>query len=110
MRVVAGIDNAFGAMITACEPDKPADVAGLMSYDTVVRLDGEPVTGVDDLIRRLNAERIGRAVKVDVLRRGQLRTFEVTSDRAGQQVAVIPGARREPESRIRIIGSGSASE
>ena len=43
----------------------------------VVRLDGEPITGVDDLIRRLNAERIGREVKVDVLRRGQLRSFEV---------------------------------
>jgi S1-C subfamily serine protease len=49
-----------------------------MSYDIVVRLDGEPVTGVDDLIRRLNAERIGRAVTVDALRRGQLRTFELT--------------------------------
>lgn len=73
----AEADNAFGAMITACEPGRPADVAGLMSYDVVVRLDGEPVTGVDDLIRRLNAERIGRAVKIDVLRRGQLRTFEV---------------------------------
>jgi S1-C subfamily serine protease len=75
---VAGIDNAFGAMITACEPEGPAAAAGLMSLDIVVRLDGEPVTGVDDLIRRLNAERIGRAVTVDVLRRGQLRSFEVT--------------------------------
>jgi len=73
----AEIDNGFGAMISACEPDGPADVAGLMSLDLVVRLDGEPVTGVDDLIRRLNAERIGRAVKLDVLRRGQLRSFEV---------------------------------
>jgi S1-C subfamily serine protease len=73
----AEIDNAFGAMITANEPDGPADVVGLMSYDVVVRLDGEPITGVDDLIRRLNAERIGRAVKVAVLRRGQLRSFEV---------------------------------
>ena len=73
----AEIDNAFGAMITTCEPDGPADVAGLMSLDIVVRLDGEPVTGVDDLIRRLNAERIGRAVRLDVLRRGQLRSFEV---------------------------------
>jgi S1-C subfamily serine protease len=73
----AEVENAFGTMITACEPDKPADVAGLMSYDVVVRLDGEAVTGVDDLIRLLNADRIGRAVKVEVLRRGQLRTFEV---------------------------------
>ncbi|MEW6454326.1 MAG: trypsin-like peptidase domain-containing protein [Pseudomonadota bacterium] len=71
----AEIDNAFGAMITGVEPDKPADVAGLMSYDVIVRLDGAPVTGVDDLIRLLNAERIGRAIPVDVLRRGQLRTF-----------------------------------
>ena len=71
----AEIDNAFGAMITAVEPNKPADVAGLMSYDVIVRLDGAPVTGVDDLIRLLNAERIGRAVPVDVLRRGQLRSF-----------------------------------
>ena len=73
----AEIENATGAMITACEPDKPADVAGLMSYDVVVRLDGEPVTGVDDLIRLLNADRIGREVAVDALRRGQLRTFKV---------------------------------
>jgi S1-C subfamily serine protease len=34
-----------------------------------------PVTGVDDLIRLLNSDRIGRPVTVDVLRRGQLRTF-----------------------------------
>jgi S1-C subfamily serine protease len=71
----AEIDNAFGAMVTAVEPDKPADVAGLMSYDVIVRLDGSPVTGVDDLIRLLNADRIGRAVPADVLRRGQLRSF-----------------------------------
>jgi S1-C subfamily serine protease len=83
--LAAGIDNAFGAMITACEPDKPADVAGLMSYDVVVRLDGEPVTGVDDMIRRLNADRIGRAVAIDVLRRGQLRSFTVTpTERRGK--------------------------
>jgi S1-C subfamily serine protease len=48
-----------------------------MAFDIVVRLDGEPVTGVDDLIRLLNAERIGRAISVDVLRRGQMRTFEL---------------------------------
>ena len=48
-----------------------------MSLDTIVRADGEPVTGVDDLIRLLNAERIGRAIAIDVLRRGTLKTFDV---------------------------------
>ena len=73
----AEIDNAFGAMITALRAGRAGRRRGADVLDIVVRLDGEPVTGVDDLIRRLNAERIGRAVKVDVLRRGQLRSFEV---------------------------------
>ncbi|HET7848028.1 MAG TPA: trypsin-like peptidase domain-containing protein [Pseudolabrys sp.] len=73
----ADIQNASGAMITGLEPNGPADKAGLMSLDIIVRADGEAVTGVDDLIRLLNAERIGRSVPIDVLRRGLLRTVDV---------------------------------
>ncbi|HEX3710226.1 MAG TPA: trypsin-like peptidase domain-containing protein [Pseudolabrys sp.] len=74
----ADIDNASGAMVTALEPKAPAALAGLMTLDTIVRADGESVTGVDDLIRLLNAERIGKTIAIDVLRRGTLRTFDVT--------------------------------
>jgi S1-C subfamily serine protease len=73
----AEIDNASGAMITALEPNGPAALAGLMTLDIVVRADGASVNGVDDLIRLLNGERIGRNVTIDVLRRGSLRTFEL---------------------------------
>jgi S1-C subfamily serine protease len=73
----AEINNASGAMITALEPNGPAALAGLMTLDTIVRADGEPVTGVDDLIRLLNGERIGSNVTIDVLRRGSLRKFEL---------------------------------
>jgi S1-C subfamily serine protease len=74
----SGIDNASGAMITALEPNGPAVLAGLMTLDTIVRADGEPVTGVDDLIRLLNGARISRRIAIDVMRRGSLRTFDVT--------------------------------
>jgi S1-C subfamily serine protease len=74
----AEIENDTGATISGIEPDGPADVAGLMSLDTIVRADGVAVTGVDDLIRLLNGERIGRQIAIDVLRRGQLRSFKVT--------------------------------
>jgi S1-C subfamily serine protease len=73
----AGIENASGATITALEANGPAALAGLMSLDTVVRLEGLPVTGVDDLIRALNGERINRVTTIEVLRRGQLRPFDV---------------------------------
>ena len=73
----AEIDNASGATVTGLDQQGPAATAGLMSLDTIVRADGEPVTGVDDLIRLLNAERIGKTIAIDVLRRGALKTFDV---------------------------------
>ncbi len=76
------IDNRFGAMLTAVEQSGPASEAGLLSHDVVIRLDGEPVTGIDDLIRLLDRNRIGRSVRVDVLRLGRLRSFDVSPDRA----------------------------
>jgi len=75
---VAEIENSSGAMITTLEANGPAALAGLMSLDTIVRADGVPVTGVDDLIRLLNGDRIGRPIAIDVLRRGTLRQFDVT--------------------------------
>jgi len=74
----AGIENASGAMVTALEQQGPAARAGLMTLDIIVRADGQAVTGVDDLIRLLNSERIGRTIEIEALRRGTLRSFEVT--------------------------------
>jgi S1-C subfamily serine protease len=76
--IAADVVNKFGAMLTAVDQNGPASDAGLLSHDLVVRLDGEPVTGVDDLVRLLDRNRIGRPVQIDVLRLGRLRSFDVT--------------------------------
>jgi S1-C subfamily serine protease len=73
----AGIENRLGAMLSTVTADGPAGRAGLMSHDLVVRLDGEPVTGVDDMIRLLDRNRVGKTIKVEVLRLGRLREFDV---------------------------------
>jgi S1-C subfamily serine protease len=75
--LAAELANHSGAMVTAAEPNAPAALAGLMSLDIIVRADGAPVTGVDDLIRLLNHERIGRVVVIEALRRGTLRRFDL---------------------------------
>jgi S1-C subfamily serine protease len=78
VQISTGVEQASGAMIAAVETDGPADQAGLLIGDTVVALDGRPVTGVDDLVRHLNEERIGRTTTIDLLRNGRARAFEVT--------------------------------
>jgi S1-C subfamily serine protease len=76
--IAVGIDARFGAALSGLDQAGPAASAGLLSHDIVVRLDGEPVTGVDDLVRLLDGSRIGRRIAIDVLRLGRLRTFELT--------------------------------
>src|SRR6201985_2267024 len=66
--VVAGVENKMGALLMNIEPDSPAAKAGLLPGDVVIRLDGVDINGVDDLIRVLDRDRIGRTLAMDVLR------------------------------------------
>jgi S1-C subfamily serine protease len=75
MQLAAELTQGTAAAITASEPGSPANRAGLLTGDMIVTLDGEPVTGADDLIRLLTGERIGKAVEIKVLRLGKPRTF-----------------------------------
>jgi S1-C subfamily serine protease len=48
----------------------PAAQAGLLAGDLILSVDGTAIEGADDLIRLLNAERIGRQTTVTILRAG----------------------------------------
>ena len=58
----------------------PADQSGFKAGDILVRLDAEPVTGVDDVFRLLDEHRIGKAVKATVIRSSGLVDIEVRPD------------------------------
>jgi S1-C subfamily serine protease len=81
---LAANTGASGAMINTIEPGSPADKAGLMARDILVALDGEATEGVDDLLRRLNAERIGKQVAVSLLRGGRRIDLKLTPSERGQ--------------------------
>ena len=80
LQLAAGIEQASSATIIASEQGSPANRAGLLTGDMIVRLDGQPVTGADDLIRLLTGERIGKMVEIDVLRLGKPRTFTLVPE------------------------------
>jgi S1-C subfamily serine protease len=52
--------------------DSPAARAGLRAEDLIVAIDGVPVRGVDDLQRLMGEERIGVAVRLSIVRDGEL--------------------------------------
>jgi S1-C subfamily serine protease len=75
--VLAGVENRMGALLAQIEPDGPAARAAVLPGDVVIRLDGVEVNGVDDLIRILDRDRIGRTFKMNVLRMGRLRAVDI---------------------------------
>jgi len=54
--------------IREIQTDSPAAQAGLRNGDLIVRLDGEAITGVDDLFRLLDERRIDRDVVLTIVR------------------------------------------
>jgi S1-C subfamily serine protease len=72
-----GLEQPTGATLTAVEAGGPADEAGLLTGDILLGVDGSPVLGADDLVRLLDAEKIGRTIPLDVLRRSDKRRFWV---------------------------------
>src|SRR5947208_115610 len=75
---VLGVDpDTDLALLAQIEPDSPAAKAGLLPGDVVIKLDGVEINGVDDLIRVLDRDRIGRTLAMDVLRLGRLRAIDI---------------------------------
>jgi S1-C subfamily serine protease len=69
------IAQKTGAVVTLVAKDSPAAHAGLMTGDILIAVADHPVSGSDDLVRLLDADKIDRTVPIDVLRRSQIRRF-----------------------------------
>jgi S1-C subfamily serine protease len=74
----AGIDQASGVRVMAVVKDSPAAFAEIRDGDLLIAIDGQPVLGIDDMLRLLNHERIDVPVKISLLRKGERRERYVT--------------------------------
>jgi S1-C subfamily serine protease len=80
LQIAAALTQASAVMLASIETGSPADRAGLKAGDIVLAVDGQPVTGADDLIRILTGEKIGRAVEIELLRKGQRERITLTPE------------------------------
>jgi serine protease DegQ len=73
-----GLKDTEGVIITGVLQNAPAAKAGLRPGDVLVRVAGEPVRHVGELLTRIAALTPGVPAKIDVMRRNQALTLEVT--------------------------------
>ncbi|HET9868883.1 MAG TPA: trypsin-like peptidase domain-containing protein, partial [bacterium] len=66
-----GLRQEKGVLLVAVEPSGPAARAGLEERDVLVELEGQALSGMDDLHRLLGEERVGVPTALGVLRRSE---------------------------------------
>ncbi|HVJ78484.1 MAG TPA: Do family serine endopeptidase [Hyphomicrobium sp.] len=102
-----GLPESDGALVAAVTPDSPASKAGLEAGDVILKFDSKDVTTMRGLPRIVAQAPIGKAVDVEILRKGQHKNVQVTvgllADEGDTDVDVT-----EPDDDGGVITSPSA--
>ncbi|MGR3572598.1 Do family serine endopeptidase [Brevirhabdus sp.] len=75
---VLGYDSSKGAVVEKVMDGSPAQKAGVQNGDIVLSFDGKAISDVRDLTRAVASTAPDTASKVEVLRKGQKMTLDVT--------------------------------
>jgi serine protease Do len=73
-----GLDDAEGALVASVTPGGPAETAEIEAGDVVLEFDGKAIDRMRGLPRIVAETPIGKAVEVEIWRRGERRAVEVT--------------------------------
>lgn len=100
-------DIDAGAYVEEITEGTPAEIAGLKEGDIVTAFDGKPVADGDDLYQKIRKSEPGKKVPIEILRRGERQTLNVTlTDRSEFAPAVRGGLPSRERMRIfRLDGS-----
>ncbi len=82
--------SSEGALITAISPGSAAELAGLQIGDVVVEVNGEPISGPSELRNYIGMRRPDEMIEINVLRDGELLTFEATLGELSANTQTLP--------------------
>jgi serine protease Do len=75
--IANGLGREGGVLVYNMYRSDSAYRAGIVPYDIIVRYNGKPVAEQSELLRLIATTPIGSTAQVEVVRKGQRRTFEV---------------------------------
>ena len=73
-----GLKKAEGALVDEAQADTPAAKAGIQPGDVITAVNGAAVKDSRDLARQISTMAPGSTAKLDVLRKGESKTIDVT--------------------------------
>ncbi|BAY79980.1 PDZ/DHR/GLGF domain-containing protein (plasmid) [Nostoc linckia NIES-25] len=78
LKTALNLPTATGVIVVNVEPSGPADNAGLLLGDVLVKFDGIAVSDTDDVLALLNnSDRIGKLINVQFVRGGALVDLDI---------------------------------
>ena len=107
-----GLDSPTGALVANVSPDGPAEAAGILAGDVILRFDGKPVRDMRALPRIVAETPIGKSVDVVVWRDNAEKTLTLEVGELDEQdvAAAEPSTPVMPErGEIPLIGVSVAT-
>lgn len=92
-----GLEETFGALVTAVIADSPADKAGLQKGDLITEIGGELLESSRLLSRKIADAPINKPLEIKYIRKRKERTASVLIERLKEEVTEEEKARREQE-------------
>jgi serine protease Do len=80
-----GVPENTGALVSAVTPGSPAEKGGLEAGDVILKFDSKDVTTMRGLPKIVAQTPIGKAVDVDVLRKGQKKALQIAVGRLEEE-------------------------
>ena len=72
------LEQQWGVIVVDVVNGSPADKAGIHAGDIIIGLDGKKITTAEELTSTVQAREIGDRVTVDLIRKGEKLTFNIT--------------------------------
>jgi serine protease Do len=102
-----GLPNTSGSLISAVNPNGPADKAGLRPGDVVTEFNGRPVKDSDSLVAMVVGTKPGTTVPISIYRDNQRKALNITIDELDLEAEQGRTARRgEPSTEEQSTSTG----
>jgi len=94
------VKGKSGVLVSQVYEDSPADKAGLKAGDIIVAVNGKQVDEIRDVTAKIAAIPPGSSAKIEAIREGERKTFEVTlgEREKGETLAAGEGGKAEESS------------